>query len=414
MSSKGFLRSVCKQYPWLSCLLIGMLISLDASSIAPLQLYIEITPPGGVLTLPPGRYAGPAVVRRAITIDGQGKAEIDGGGEGTVITVTADNVQIRGLKIIHSGGSHNSVDAGIAIEADHVMVENNVLENVLFGFHLKNANDNILRGNSISSLDRDISLRGDGIRLWYSHGNLIEHNRFTRIRDIAANNSSENRLLNNSIEQSRIGMEFIYSPNNEVAHNTLMQNDTGIAVIYSSDMDIHDNRIAYMKKLTGSGLSFKESARGLVRNNEIAHCNTGLLANSPLDPENRMTAEGNLFAYNVTGIYFYGEKGGHVLHNNRFENNFTDAIGSATPAIRLNDWVGNAWDRYQGFDKDEDGTGDQPYKVYLYTEHLLNDYPLSRFFRGTPMLALLDFAFHLAPLATPELEYSDPKPSVLE
>ena len=388
------------------------MMSSPAFALPPLQLYIEITPEGGVLELPPGRYAGPAIIRRQITIDGKGKAEIDGGETGSVITVLADGVEIRGLRIVNSGGSHNSEDAGILIEADQVLIEDNILEQVLFGIHLKQANDNIIRRNTISSLDREISLRGDGIRMWYSSGNLIENNRLNRIRDILVSNSSENMIIGNHISESRIGMEFVFSPDNEVSGNTILNNYTGIAVIYSHAMDIHDNQIAHMRKLTGSGISFKESGRMRVRGNEIAHSNTGLLVNSPLDPENSITVENNLFTYNVLGIYFYGEKGGHLIRHNHFENNFTDAMGSAPRTIRSNRWEGNFWDQYRGFDQNTDGVGDQPHEVYLYTEHIWADRPMTRFFRGSLVMNLLDFAFRLAPFSRPEMEYSDTFPSV--
>lgn len=381
-------------------------------ALPPLQLYIEITPQGGVLELPPGRYAGPAVIRRQITINGHGEAEIDGGGEGSVITVLADGVEIRGLRIVNSGGAHNSEDAGILIEADQVLIEDNILEQVLFGIHLKKANDSVIRGNIISSLDREISLRGDGIRMWYSNGNLIENNRLSRIRDILISNSTENQIIGNTISQSRIGMELVFSPDNEISGNSITNNNTGIAVIYSDDVNIHDNQIAHMKKLTGSGISFKESGLMRIRENEIAHSNTGLLANSPLDPENSMTVENNLFTYNVLGMYFYGEKGGHLIRHNHFENNFTDALGSAPRTIRNNKWDANFWDQYRGFDQNADGVGDQPHDVYLYTEHIWADRPMTRFFRGSLVMNLLDFAFRLAPFSKPEIEYSDAYPSM--
>jgi len=389
-----------------------LLITAEAAGLAPLQLYIEITPPGGVLELPPGRYAGPGVISRPITIEGAGQVEIDGGGDGSVIIVKADGAVVRGLHIVNSGVSYDGVDAGILVEADQTLIEDNVLENVLFGIHLKQANQNVIRGNTVSSHGRDISLRGDGLRMWYSNGNLIENNQFTGVRDIFLSNSTENRLFGNIIEHSRIGMEFMFSPANEVAGNQIRNNDTGIAVIYSNEVNIHDNRIAHMRKLTGSGISFKESARVKVSNNEIAHSNIGLLANSPLDPQNRMTVEGNLFAYNVLGIYFYGEKGGHIIKNNRFDNNFTDAMGSAPRTIRYNNWGANQWDQYQGFDQDGDGTGDRPHDVYLFSEHLWANRPMSRFFRGSLVMSLLEFASRLAPFSAPVMEYSDPLPAM--
>ena len=376
----------------------------------PLQLYIELTPAGGTLKPSPGKYSGPVIIKKNITIDGAGKVEIDGNGTGTVITVKADKTVIKGLHITHSGKSHDAVDAGISIEANDCIIENNKLDNVLFGIQLKQANGNQLKNNTITSLDRDISIRGDGIRMWYSNNNLIKNNILDRVRDFASNNSSDNHIIGNTIKNSRVGMEYIYSHGNEVAHNTITNNITGIVLIYSNKLKIHDNQISHMRKLVGAGLSFKESAKVIVANNEIAHCAIGLQANSPLDPENRMIAEGNLFTYNVLGLYFYGEKGGHIIRNNRFSNNFTDVLGSASMTVRDNIWSGNSWDNYQGFDHNQDGIGDQPHNVYLYSERIWANNPKLKFFRGSPVMEMLDISLRLAPLNKPVLQYSDPSP----
>ena len=152
----------------------------------PLQLYVELTPAGGTLRPEPGTYSGPVVIRKPITIEGEGEVTIDAGGEGTVLSILADGATVRGLHLTHSGTSHDSVDAGILVKADRVTVENNLIDESLFGIHLSNANDNVIRNNRISSLtDRDISIRGDAIRVWYSHGNLIENNEVSHARDLA-------------------------------------------------------------------------------------------------------------------------------------------------------------------------------------------------------------------------------------
>ena len=397
---------------FLSCIYV-LLISFFSSaaySFPPLQLYIELTPEGGTLSPPPGKYSGPVILKKSIILDGKGKVELDGAGQGTVITIKADKSIVRGLHITHSGTSHDAVDAGISIEADDCVVENNTIDNVLFGIQLKQANGNLVKENTISSLDRDISIRGDGIRMWYSHKNRIKNNVLNKVRDFASNNSSDNFIIGNTIKNSRIGMEFIYSNRNEVANNSISHNVTGIVLIYSNRLSIHDNQISHMRKLTGAGLSFKESAEVIVANNTIAHCAVGLQANSPLDPRNRMIAENNLFTYNVLGLYFYGEKGGHIIRNNRFENNFTDALGSGPMTIRDNVWEGNYWDTYQGFDRDNNGVGDSPHNVYLYSERIWANNPKLKFFRGSPVMEMLDISLRLAPLNEPKLQYSDSSP----
>jgi nitrous oxidase accessory protein len=51
-------------------------------------------------------------------------------------------------------------------------VENLHIDDCLFGIDLKQSNENVVRGNRIRSKPFDLGVRGDGLRLWYSHRNL--------------------------------------------------------------------------------------------------------------------------------------------------------------------------------------------------------------------------------------------------
>ncbi len=381
-----------------------------AHAFPPLQLYVELTPTGGTLKPPPGTYSGPVVIQRKMVIDGQGEVTIDGQGDKTVVTIAADGVEFRGMRVINSGDSHDRVDAAILVTANHTIVENNTIENALFGIHLRKADNNLIKGNKVTSKDYDISMRGEGLRVWYSYDNLITDNHFVQVRDLVIANSSDNRFVNNTIRYSRIGMEFIFSPDNEVSGNTIEHNDTGIIVLYSHDLQIDHNRIHHMRLLTGSGLAFKESSQVIIEDNEIAHCAVGLRANAPIHPENILYARRNSLLFNDIAMYFYGEKGGHVIHDNNFNNNFVDVLGSASMTVRDNDWLGNYWDKYAGYDLDHNGIGDQPHEVYLYSDRIWRDRPMTRFFRGSPALSLVDFVERLAPFSQPEQVLSDPKP----
>ena len=392
--------------------LLALLFVPASFCLPPLQLYVELTPPGGVLKLEAGVYAGPVVITRPITIEGEGQVVIDGGGEETVLTVKADKTVIRGLRLTHSGGSHDQMSAGILIEANDTLIENNKIDNTLFGVVIQRADGNIIRGNQISSMQREISMRGDGLRLWYSHNNVIENNKFNHVRDLLFSNSSDNQIVGNHIQNSRMGMEFIFSPGNKIHNNVITNNTTGIVMVYSNQLSIRGNSISHMRKLTGSGLSFKESTDVVIYNNEIAHCAVGLLANAPISPENVLDIRKNLFTYNDVAMFFYGEKGGHIVRKNHFENNFVDVLGSGSKTVQDNDWRGNYWDSYKGFDRDSDGVGDQPYYQFLFSDRIWRDRPQVKFFRGSPVLEMIDFAERLAPFSEPELVLADPEPQM--
>lgn len=392
------------------CLLTGGLLSPPGYAFPPLQLFVDITPPGGVLTLPAGTYAGPAVIRKPITIDGHGEVTIDGEGTGTVLAVHADGVTLRGLHLTHSGDSHDQVDAALLLAADDALVEDNRMDDVLFGIHIRQSNGNVVRNNRIESRGEEPSLRGEGIRLWYSAENLLQANHIRHVRDVVFTNSADNRFIDNTIENSRIGMELIFSPNNEIAGNTLIRNTTGIVLIYSHEVVIRNNRLLDMPDATSSALAVKGSSQVRVEANDIVRCAVGLTANSPTHPENILYLNDNHFAYNDVAMYFYGEKGGHIVHGNRFTGNIIPVAVSAATSARGNDWRDNAWDTYEGFDRDMDGSGDTPHNIYLYSDRLWMDRPMARFFRASPVLELVDFIERLAPFSAPELILSDPSP----
>ena len=400
---------------WLShvyWLILVCALSPMAYAFPPLQLFVDITPPGGVLTLPAGTYAGPVVVKKPITIDGKGEVILDGEGEGTVLTIRSDGVTVRGLHITHSGDSHDKVDAGLMLAADGALVEDNQIDDVLFGIHIQQANDNVIRNNRITSRGEESSLRGEGIRIWYSHENQLEGNHLSHVRDVLFTNSSDNRFIGNTIEDSRIGMELVFSPGNLIENNTLIRNTTGIVIIYSNEVVVKDNRLLNMPDATSSALAVKGSSQVTIEGNEIVRCAIGLTANSPTHPENILYLTNNRFAYNDVAMYFYGEKGGHIIHGNRFTGNIIPVAVSAASSALGNDWRGNSWDTYEGFDRNQDGVGDTPHNIYLYSDRLWMDRPMSRFFRGSPVLELVDFIERLAPFSNPALILSDPTPKI--
>ncbi|MGF1644528.1 MAG: nitrous oxide reductase family maturation protein NosD [Thiotrichales bacterium] len=389
---------------------LGLLASGWAHALAPLQLFVELTPEHGVLRPPPGNYGGPVVIRKPMTLDGGAAVTLDGEGSGTVLTIEADGVTVRGMRLIGSGSSHDQVDAGIWVQGDGCRIEDNTIEDVLFGIHLQQADRNLIRGNRIQSHAGEVTLRGDGIRLWYSHENRIEGNTLTRVRDLVLANSNANAIVDNVVADSRIALQLMFSPLSEVRGNRVSHSHSGIATLYSNDVTIRGNRIQHLRERAGAALTVKDSSGVLIEDNEVLHCVYALTANAPVNPENVLTLRRNRLAYNDVACYFYGEKGGHVIQGNRFEHNMLDVLVSAPSSARANDWRGNYWDTYSGFDRDGDGFGDRAHTFQIYADRLWMDRPFARFFRGTPALSVLDFVERLIPFSAPEWVLRDPAP----
>jgi len=375
-----------------------------------MQLYVELTPAGGVLRPEPGKYAGPVVINKPMTIEGQGRVTIDAEGDGTVLAIKSDDVTIRGLHLTGSGESFDKVDAAILVNGDDNIIENNRMDNVLFGIHLIGANGNTIKANQITSKDYEPSLRGEGLRLWNSYDNLIIDNKINKVRDVFITNSANNIIKNNYIKNSRIGIQLIFSPENQLIGNHITHNGTGLMLMYSNDLLIEGNHISHLRSFSGAGLAFKESNGVIAKNNKILHCAIGVSANAPVHPENILTLYNNRFAYNDVALYFYGEKGGHIIQDNRFEKNLIDVQVSSARTALHNDWKHNHWDTYEGFDRNEDDIGDTPYELYSYSDRIWRDRPMTQFFRGSPVLEAIDFAERLTSFSEPKMILRDPEP----
>ncbi len=389
-----------------------LLFCLPALSFAaqPLQAWIDTARPGSVLRLPPGTYAGPARIDKPLTLEGSGRVIIDGGGRGTVLSIAADDVTVRGLHLRNSGGSHDALDGGLMAEGSRLLIEDNRIDDVLFGVSLHKVNDSIVRRNRIRSIAGDAADRGDGMRLWYSTRNRIEENDIAQIRDLTVSNSTHNRYLRNRIVDSRRAFNLLFSHRSLIEGNHLERNSTGIIALNSDGLLIRGNLILHAMDASGAGVALKETSAALVIDNEIVHCAHGIMADSPMNPLNRIVFIRNLIAHNVTGVYFYGAKGGHMAINNTFRNNLwpVTIIGDGDP---MNDtWWGNYWDTYEGFDRNHDGFGDQHYDLLAYADRIWLETPTARFFRNSPVLELLDFLERLAPFSSPSLILRDTAP----
>ena len=350
------------------------------------------------------------MISKPLTLEGDGQVVVDAGGHGTVLTVQADGVTLRGLTLRASGNSHDQLDSGLMAEGKNLLIENNVIEDVLFGISLHKTGDSVVRGNRIRSRAVDPADRGDGLRLWYSSHNRIENNDIAQIRDVTVTNSPHNRFSGNTIRDSRRAFNFLFAHRSLVDRNHLDQNSTGIIALNSDGLTIRNNRILHAMDASGAGIALKETSAALVIGNEIVHCAHGIMADSPMNPLNRIVFIDNYVAHNITGVYFYGAKGGHIAIGNTFRSNLwpVTIIGDGDP---LDDtWLGNYWDGYEGFDQDGDGFGDRPYELLAYADRIWLETPAARFFRNSPVLELLDFLERLAPFSAPALILRDSAP----
>lgn len=379
--------------------------------LKPFQAMVDAAPAGSTLKPPPGNYVGPVVVNKPLIIDGGGQVTIDGGDRGTVFSLETDGAVLRGIHLTGSGDSHDTDDSCLDVRGSRNLVERVVIDNCLFGIDLKQANDNVLKGNKVRSKDRELGVRGDGLRLWYSNRNLIDGNEITDSRDMVAWYSSDNIYRNNVGKRSRYSIHFMFAHNNLVEGNRFYDNAVGVYFMYTEGGVVRHNLFSHATGASGMALGFKEASNTVIENNEIIYCAVGIGSDlSPFQPDSHIWVRNNRFAYNGIAIKFTSELGGNVVTDNIFEGNLTNVIQSGRGKTTLNEWRGNYWDDYQGFDKNGDGIGDTPYELYAYADQIWIEMPPARFFKNSPVMELLDFLERLAPFSSPELTLKDDKP----
>lgn len=370
----------------------------------PLQEMIDAAPDGAEIAVPAGVYIEQIVIDRPIVLDGANGVTIDGGGKGTIVSLSATGATLKNITLRNSGRLHNKVDAGLRITGDFNVIRDVTIENALFGIDLKQASNNVLRRIHISSKDMPLELRGDSMRIWYSNDNKIEDNLIEDARDIVIWYSSGNILRKNKIRRGRYGIHFMYAHENTVDQNEISDCVVGVFLMYANNTIVSDNQILRSWGASGTGIGFKESSGAqILRNNLIGNATGVYLDPSPWDPDLDNYFEDNVIAYNGVGVEFHTDWTGNHFVRNAFRSNFTQiSVRGGGTALREG-WEGNYWDDYAGFDKDGDGVGDVPYEIYNYADRIWMEVPNASFFRGSLALAALDFVERLAPFSEPRL-----------
>jgi nitrous oxidase accessory protein len=379
--------------------------------LRPFQELVDAAPEGSVLNPPPGRYSGPVFVNKKLVIEGGGQVVIDGGDKGTVFSIEANDVVLRGVRLTGSGESHDTDDGCLDVRGHRVVIENNRMDNCLFGIDLKQVNKAVIRNNTVTSKPFDLGVRGDGLRLWYSNDNLVEGNTVTDSRDMVAWYSHRNVFRGNVGMRSRYSIHFMFANHNTVEGNKFYDNSVGIYFMYTEGGAARNNLISHATGAAGMAVGFKEASDIDIEGNEIIYCAIGVGSDlSPFQPNTTIRFKNNRIAYNGIGFQFTSEIGGNVAAGNIFEGNLNHVIQAGRGTANLNRWEGNYWDDYQGFDRNGDGIGDTTYELYAYADQLWMEMPVARFFKTSPVLELIDFLERLAPFSTPEMQAKDERP----
>ncbi len=374
---------------------------------------------GDVIEVRGGTYPA-LVVEKSVTLIGVDEPIIDGGGQGTVVTLSAPGIVFQGFDVRGSGNNPDTDDSGIIVEANEILVENNRLHDVLFGIFVAGANNVIVRGNDITGkTEYDLGRKGDGIRIWYSENILIEKNHVHETRDIVMWYAANAILRDNVIEKGRYGVHFMYSDGALIEHNRVEGNTVGFFVMYSDNITIRENDIRGHHGASGYGIGFKDADNIEIVGNLLIDNQAGAyLDGIPYSPQGFGRFHDNIFAFNNIGVILMPAVKGSVFENNTFWEN-VEQMAIQGGGGSANTWQGNYWSDYSGFDAGTvngmtapDGIGDLPYRAERLFENMLDREPTLRALIYSPAAQAIESASAAFPLMLPQPKLEDPLPNM--
>lgn len=412
-----------------TCLLTALLAALAALPVpASAQRVWRVSPDGPLDTVgaaleraaggdtvrvAPGVYRERLVIRRPAVLIGEGRPVLDGGGQGHVVDARAA-LTIQGFVLRNSGARPEREDAGIVVQGAPARIEDNRIEDVLYGVYLKQAPGSIVRGNQIRGKPLPLERRGDGIRLWYSPGSRIVGNTVRETRDVVLYFSDHLVVRGNTIADGRYGLHTMYCHRGRFLDNRVVGNDVGAFLMYSEGLVLEGNVFADAGGASGMGLGLKDTEDVRAAGNLFVGNVVGIhLDNSPRSEGTTNIFIDNALVANEVAVRLLPSVRGNRLHGNAFVGNDRPvevAGGSRQDQARQNEWRGNQWSEYAGFDEDGDGIGDTPFEHVRLGAELLARHPALQVFSASPALTLLDLLGRFLPLLQPEPVVVDLEP----
>ncbi len=393
------------------------------------QAAINQAAPGDIVRLGPGRHNGPLLVNKALDLEGEPGAVVIGPGHGSVVTVLAPGAAVRGLTVRGSGQDLEPMDAGIFVEktAAGALLENNQLEDNLYGIYLHGAENALARGNRIVGLQqRRINEAGNGVSIWNAPGARVENNDITFGRDgIFVITSRRNVFSGNHFSNVRFAVHYMYTNDSEVSGNISTGNAAGFTIMFSHRLNVRENvsdgdrdRAFLFNYANGSDIvgnvavgREQPAERWAIVGQRMAEGEHVLPAEDDNAVESaaasRIGPEKCVFIYNSNhnrfrdnwfegceiGVHFTAGSEGNEIVGNAFVANRTQVKYVGT---RFLDWSkggrGNYWSDNPAFDLDGDGLADTAYRPNDMIDQVLWMAPQAKVLINSPAVQLLRWA----------------------
>lgn len=386
--------------------------------------------PGDTLVLRPGVHDGPIVVDRPVTLQGEPGAVVAGAGKGSVVTIAAPGVTVRGLILRGSGDDVPGMDSGVFLgrDADRARVEDNRIEGNLFGVYVWGPEDALVTGNVIQGRTGGRRAEtGNGVTVWNSPGSRVVGNAIRDGRDgIFSNTSRRNVFHGNRLEGTRFAIHYMYTNDSEVSGNVSVGNHGGYAIMFSNRLVVRDN---LSQGDRDHGLLLNAANASVIEGNRVdGRFPPGLPPWGTFSGEagGHTPAAGEeasagatakcVFIYNANknrfrenrfqdcgiGVHFTAGSEGNAMSGNAFINNRTQVKYVGTRSL---DWSaegrGNYWSDNPAFDLNADGFADEPYRPNDVVDRVMWSAPAAKLLLNSPGVQVVRWAQKRFPAIAP-------------
>ena len=349
---------------------------------------------------------GTILISKKIHFIGKNFPVLDGQNKNEVVSINADDVVVKGFKVINSGYAALNDPCGIRVyDKNNVLIQGNILDNNFFGIYLQNSTNCIVKNNVIKAYGKAEQLIGNGIHCWKSNNLQIIGNRITGHRDgiyfeFVTHSVIWRNIANNNI---RYGLHFMFSNDDAYITNVFKNNGAGVAVMFTKNVKMFNNYFEENWGDSAYGLLLKEISDSYIFNNRFARNTSGIY----MEGTSRIKVEKNVFESNGWGMKIQASCMENEIVNNNFLKNTFDI--STNGSLVLNTFNANYWDKYEGYDLDKDGMGDVPYHPLSLFAVLTENTPSAMLLYRSFMITLLDKSEKVLPSITPD-NFIDNKP----
>jgi parallel beta-helix repeat protein len=341
----------------------------EGADYSNIQEAIDAAEVGDTIRVYDGTYYENIVMNKTVSLIGNGSTTttIDGGGNGDVIQITANWMNISGFNITNAGtgagdygiwiiSSNNSIfDNSFSFNRDGIHLNGyggqcnfNRLINNCFFKNGKNSISGSIANHTIfqnNLCDDPIGMTFDASSYMIIINNIIENNNYgIKIFGSSAGTCNSNLIENNSISSKHIGISFWEATNITISNNSITTCTTGISGYLYFSAKICGNFIMN----NSEGIKIQIAKYNLIVNNTIFQNTVGIIIQKwwTGDPSTDNTIYHN-----------------NIYNNTEYGINATDNAGYETDAT--NNWWGDPSGPYHPSDN-PDGKGDNVTDFVLF------------------------------------------------